>query len=223
MDHDFINLFIFIIITVGGLIVKLMKKPEQDFDSMPGSPKSAQEELPKELRKLLFGDGGSGDNPRPENIPTIKGRPNTTNSEIPPRFEGAPTRANIDRNYRVPVAQPAKPETLSAEDCPRRAASSPIIIKPARKPRPVGASPAQSISRQKPAPILESAKIEKAPISISQKAIAKVTKQANPLAPEPVKSEAKQPTPSKLVPHGIDDFRRGIILQEILGPPVSMR
>jgi hypothetical protein len=206
---DLFGLLIFLVVAAIGVLGKVFQKPQTGESDTPAAPPVKPEQLPEVLRRMLMGEAP----------PVRKARPaQSENDEGPMQPEvRVPQRAP----YQPPIARPAQTEPREGQ--PRRK----VIVQAPPQPREPAAPP-----RMRPEQIPPAAR----PIRIPQ-AMKPVPKPALrvPTAPQPAaqRSPAPQPAPArrlqpKAVPAGaffrnVDEIRRGIIVSEILAPPVSLR
>ena len=227
--NDTLGLIIFLVIAVISILGKLKRKPE-DEPQQPPSETPDFNDIPDILRRMFTGEAGvpKARPARPREVDDDEGW-----QPVPPVILQAPRRR--ESSYQPPVAQPAVRPVPETEGPVRP--RPPIVVKepvPApmtrQAPRPIPRPAPQAVPPQ-PAP---------RPAAPPQPAVSPVLTRAQTLsvkslrAPNAPKCKAPEDSPAQgrgrqqrhaacgLVSN-LDDVRRGIILSEVLGPPVSMR
>lgn len=220
--HDPLGLLIFIVILVISLLGKLRKKSE-DAPSQPTSEIPDLNDIPDIVRRMFTGEAA---------VPKARpARPKEVDDDdegwqpVPPVIIQAPQRRAS--TYQPPVARPAV-RPISDTEGPSRP-KPPIVVKapvpgpPARqappRPAPKPVTPVQPLLTPTLTPTLTrsqtlSAKSLRAPIAPKCEAPANRQPQA--------RGKQQRNAACGLV-NDLVDVRRGIILSEVLGPPVSMR
>ena len=218
---------IFIAIIVISLLGKLKKKADEESPLPPGETPDLND-LPEMLRRMFTGD-----------TTVRKARPAAPKEDEDTGWQPVqpvtiPRPQQRDMPYRPPVARPAAPRESAAPAPPRQ--QRPIVVEPpVARPaaRPVAAPaaqeeegprrrPALAAPRQSTPPRTRSAAFAVSlPLRTLRQPAAQMPAEPAKKTGQPVPS--KRPSPAHALLRDIDDVRRGIILREILGPPVSMR
>lgn len=215
---DSLGLLIFIVIMVISLLGKLRKKSE-DAPSQPTSEIPDLNDIPDIVRRMFTGEAA---------VPKARpARPREVDDDdegwqpVPPVIIQAPRRR--DSSYQPPVARPAArpiPDTEGpSRPKPPIVVKAPVPVPPTRqappRPAPKPVTPAQpSLTPTLTRSQTLSAKSLRAPVAPTCEAPANRPPQA--------RGKQQRNAACGLV-NDLIDVRRGIILSEVLGPPVSMR
>jgi len=219
---------IFIVIAAISVLGKLKKKADEESPLPPGETPDLND-LPEMLRRMFTGD-----------TTVRKARPAVPKEEDddtgwqPVKPVTIPRPQQRDMPYRPPVARPAAPRQSAAPAPPRQ--QRPIVVdapvaRPAARPVATPAADEEEGPRHRPAP---AAPRQSAPSRTRSAAFAvslplrTLRQPAAQMPAEPARETgqrvpSKRPAPAHALLRDIDDVRRGIILREILGPPISMR
>jgi hypothetical protein len=200
MSEDLLGLIIFIIVAIAGLIGKLRKQEPEMQEPWQDIPR----DLSERTKQFLFGDRTAPEKEPPESPSREYEQP------LPPREMQRP---QVQRRQPVPAqTRPARPR-------PQKPAPMEQDIGPKMRPGDVHVPSGELTKRAD-----ESRK------KLSRPAMMPTLKST--LKPPPTraarrervaKEEAKPTAPVARFAHDLSDVRRGIILSEILGPPVSLR
>jgi hypothetical protein len=207
---DLFGPLIFIVIMVIGLLSKL-KKTNEEAPRPPGEMPDL--DLPEILRRALTGEG-----------PVPKARPAPPRDSdddgwrpVPPITIQPPQRRETP--YQPPVARPTLQRAPEAAPPPRP--RPPIVVeaptsRPTAKtvPKLVRTPPATPASPRTRAATLSPVR------SLRSMAAPQPAAKAKKTAPAP---PAPQPAHAHALLRNLEDARRGIILSEVLGPPLSLR
>ncbi len=225
--ENLIGPLIFIAIVVISILGKLKKKTDEESPMPPGETPELND-LPEMLRRMLTGD-----------TTVRKARPAAPEEGDdtgwqPVKPVTIPRPQQRDMPYQPPVARPAAPRESAAPAPPRQ--QRPIVVEaPVARPaaRPVAAPAAEEEEgpRRRPAPTAPRQSTPPRTRSATLAVSLPLRTLRQPAAQKPPEAAKKtgQPVPSKRTSsahallRNIDDVRRGIILREILGPPISMR
>lgn len=227
--ENLLPLLVFAVIAVISILGKLKKKTDEE-SSLPPEETPDLNDLPDILRRMLTGD-----------TTVRKARPAAPKEDEdegwqPVKPVTIPRPQQRDMPYQPPAARPAAPRE-SAAPKPASRPQRPIVVEPPvprSAARPVAAPAAQdeqegprrrpglATPRQSTPPRTRSAafKVSLPLRTLRQPAAQKPAETAKKTG-QPAPS--KRPSPAHALLRDIDDVRRGIILREILGPPISMR
>ena len=219
--ENLLPLVVFAVIVLLSLVSKMRKKTDEESMSPP--PETPElEDLPATLRRMLTGE------------PLVrKARPAAPKEgdETRPVIIVPPPRR--DMPYQPPVARPAASRPSPAP--------TPPVVRPVARPamqplaRPVTKPVAPPVAseegpRRRPAEVVpQSRTLVRVPQPVATRT-PQVQVPRRPAAPQPVpgKKERMAASARRSEPHyelfkSLDDGRRGIILSELLGPPLSLR
>jgi len=226
MDN-LIGPLIFIAIVVISILGKLKKKADEESPLPPGETPDLND-LPEMLRRMLTGDTTV----RKARPAVPKEDDDTGWQPVPPVTIPRPQQR--DMPYQPPVARPAAPRESAAP--PPSRPQRPIVVEPpVARPvaRPVATPAAQEeqAPRRRPAPAAPRQSTPPRTRSAAFKVSLPLRSLRQPAAQKPAEAAkkagqpvpSKRPSPAHALLRDIDDVRRGIILREILGPPISMR
>jgi len=224
--EQLILLVVFLVIAgLFSVIKKVQEQVEQEKRRQERERRQEAEGLPEATRRLLYG------NEEPERaapdtsaqplrgrrewrppVAVPRGRP--TQPVVPPPVPPAPSRRAKPIQQRAPqprVPRPQRPAKTAQRRVPqppgtpvsvhevlRRGPQARPAAKPAQRPAPE--------SPQRPRP----------------RARRRPTAAPPPQRPAPHRVKRKR-APAKALFSGLDDIRQGVVMREILGPPVSMR
>jgi hypothetical protein len=199
--ENLLPLVVFAVIVLISLVSKMRKKTDEESPSPP-SETPELEDLPETLRRMLMGE------------PLVrKARPAAPKQgeETQPVIIVPPPRR--DMPYQPPVARPAARPV-------QRPVAKPVVSPAADEEGP----------RRRPAGVVPQARtLVRVPQSVATRT-PQVQVPRAPVAPQPVtgKKERMAASARRSEPHyelfkNLDDGRRGIILSELLGPPLSLR
>ena len=199
--ENLLGLVVFAVIVLLSLVSKMRKRTDEESPSPP--PETPElEDLPETLRRMLTGE------------PLVrKARPAAPKEgdETKPVIIVPPPRR--DMPYQPPVARPAARPV-------QRPVAKPVVSPAADEEGP----------RRRPAGVVPQARtLVRVPQSVATRT-PQVQVPRAPVAPQPVtgKKERMAASARRSEPHyelfkNLDDGRRGIILSELLGPPLSLR
>ena len=199
--ENLLPLVVVAVIVLLSLVSKMRKRTDEESTSPP--PETPElEDLPETLRRMLMGE------------PLVrKARPAAPKQgeETQPVIIVPPPRR--DMPYQPPVARPAARPV-------QRPVAKPVVSPAADEEGPRG----------RPAGVVPQARtLVRVPQSVATRT-PQVQVPRAPVAPQPVtgKKERMAASARRSEPHyeifkNLDDGRRGIILSELLGPPLSLR
>lgn len=209
--EELLGFLIFAAIALVSLVGKLreQRKPSQETESE--GPIARPEDLPEATRRMLFGDSMEpplavprGESP-PEPPVAVPRR------EPPPRQTPPPRRAVAPERPVPPLRAPAAP--------PRRIEPRPVL-------RPTAADVQRELRRTMQR-ALQQTQVRQA-VRRPPPVFEEEHEGPPPEAPKPAQPTKRRRAEQRTAPlrgflRDINDVRRGIILQEILGPPKSLR
>lgn len=208
MSEDLLGLFIFIIIGIAGLFQKLRKQGPEMQEPWQDIP----QDLPEKAKDILFGKRAVQEaNPAESPSREFEEPLNREQRRPPVRHQPVPAQQ--------PPVRPAPVRTLE------RPQAVPRMAEPARVEKETG-------PRMRPGDVkIPTGQLTKRADAFRKKLTTTrwfippsttfVSKKPKPKLP--VKKEMKPAAPVSRRLRDLSDVRRGIILSEILGPPVSMR
>ncbi len=207
--ENLLGLIIFLVIAGISVVGKMResRKAEEERREREGMPPV---ELPEVTRRMLYGDSGD--------IPTA--RPRQTGEAPPPR--------------PVVVARPA-PSAPVPQQQPRRQENPPTVVRPAQQgqQRPAGPRPPVSVPARKvpvqAAPTRQAARRAEQEGASDESVWARMRAEERRLRQLAEANRQKAATvaatkrQSERVFGGAGNLRRGIIIREVLGPPLALR
>jgi len=218
--ENLLPLVVFAVIVLISLLSKLRKRTDEESTAPP--PETPElEDLPETLRRMLMGE------------PLVrKARPAAPKEgeETQPVIIVPPPRR--DMPYQPPVARPAAPRPSPAPTPPVvRPVARPTmqsLTRPVAKPvappvvseegphrRPAEVAPQPRTLLRVPKPVVAPAPKVQAPRPAARQPVA--------AKKERVAAPARKPESHYQLLGNLDDVRRGIILSELLGRPLSLR
>jgi len=237
---DLISLIVFIVFAIIGILGKMRQKSSED---MPETQEPWRDALPRDLpektREILFGRGKVQQAKPAQSQEGPRAGGEYEQPVRPVRPAGVPPVAT-PRQVRAD-AEPVRPRTHP----PARPQPRPAPGRPARPPQPPRAVPPAQGARPQPRPAARRTEDESGPRMrpqdmqqfsaerMRQQAMARLAGGApkppappGARAPQPPAAAQRQPEPAHGVTaliRNLDEVRRGVILSELLGPPLSMR
>ena len=216
MDRDLIGVVVFIAFVILSVLGKLRKKPEEDAGAPPADTPSL-DELPETLRRMLTGQPPmrKARPAAPKAAPETEGRP-AQPVAAPPAQRRTPYQPQVARPAAPRTAIPAPPRPVAQPvQQPRRAAPAPPPVGEEEGPRH---RPQHVTVPQSPAPKLPK------PLTAQQMALRSAPRPADaPRTPKPVHAAPEQAEAGPTFLKDLHEVRRGIILSELLGPPLALR
>ncbi len=211
MDN-LLGLLIFAVIAIVGLLNKAAQNRKGGEEAPPSTPPIEPEDLPETLRRMIYGDARPIPKARPAQPPQARAPyqpPVARPAQQPRQTTPQQRQARPQRNVIVQAA----PRTAEPSgDTPTPTRMRPDQVRPAPRPAPVPHASAPKAPKPVPRPSAP------APAAVSQVAQQVAARMATRKRTEP-----KKAAPAGAFFKSIDEVRRGIVISEILGPPVSMR
>ena len=202
---------IFIVIMVISVLNKLRKKPDEESPQPPGEIPDL--DLPEILRKMLTGQ---------TTVP--KARP-AAPKEIaddgwqPVKPVTMPMPQRRDTSYQPPVARPS---AQRAPEAPAPVRPRPPVVVEAPVSRPA-ARPARAAAAPPTPPRARSAALSSVNLPLPTLRSRGVPQPAAKARRAAQAAPVQQALPAHVLLRNLDDVRRGIVLSEVLGPPISLR
>jgi hypothetical protein len=218
--ENLLPLVVFAVIVLFSLFSKLRKKTDEESPSPPAETPEL-EDLPEILRRLF-----TGQSVVPKARPAA---PKEGDAAKPITIVPAQRR---EMPYQPPVARPAAPRPSPTPAPTMRPVARPVaqpLQRPVAKPAPTAMMDDEG-PRRRPAgmaPPLRPLLRERKPLAAPAPKVRAPQPAATPQSVA-AKQERAAATARKALPHyeflrNLDDVRRGIILSELLGPPLSLR
>jgi len=209
--EELLGFLVFVAIALVSLVGKLREQRKQSQETESERPKMRPEDLPEATRRMFFGDSMEPPVaiPRGESSPEP---PVAVPRREPPRLQTPPPR-------RAAAPERPVPPVRTPEAPPRRIEAQPVL-------RPTAADIQRELRRT-----MQRA-FQQTPLRQAVRRPPPVVEEERegppPEAPKPAKPPKRHRAEERPAPFGrllgdLSDVRRGIILQEILGPPKSLR
>jgi hypothetical protein len=228
--ENLLGLIVFVVIALISLVGKVRKKADEELPPPTGTPEL--EDLPETLRRLFMGEA-----------PVPKARPAAPKQavEVEPVIIVPPPRQRTP--YQPPVARPAEPR----QPTPPVAYPTASRVSTPSSPRPVARPTPPTVAKQPARPVASPATREEAPSPRFGQLVQQprtLLRTPGPPSKPAARAQAAQPSAPRppspghrvteregihkteiahTLLHNLDDARRGIILSELLGPPLSLR
>jgi hypothetical protein len=223
MWDNLIPIAIFIIIMVVGAVRKAQES-KQVGDRQQQSKRTSVEDLPEETRRMLFGDPRVPTAQRRGAAPTVQ---RTSEAEAPEVLVADP------RPRQATPAHPVRQAPQRAERPIREATSRRQVAPPMRKPQAQAQRSARPQVQQRrsaprqPAATQRTAQqrppAQRRPQQTPQRSSQSRQQQAERSRQRQAAPAAAPTARAHPLFAGMGDVRRGILISEILGPPVSMK
>ncbi len=209
--EELLGFLVFAVIALVSFVGKLREQRKQSQEAESERPKVRPMDLPEATRRMLYGDSMEP----PVAVPRGESSPEppvaVPRREPPPLHTPPPRRTAAPERPVPPVRTPAAP--------PRRIEAPPVL-------RPTAADIQHELRRAiqrafQQTPVRQAVR-RPPPVSEEERERPPV-KAPKPAQPPKRRRAEERAAPLRRLLGDLNDVRRGIILQEILGPPKSLR